>query len=670
VNLAHNNPRPGALSWIVIAAGFAVVPHALRLPVWITIVFAALLAWCYAAIHRGWYRPGLVVRTALALLLAAAVFREYGTLLGRDPGTAMLLLLTGLKFIESRGLRDYMVTVFLLYLIVATDFLYSQSLVQGAYMVASAALCTQALVQLNLRHPRPWRADFRLVAGLLLKAAPLMIVMYVLFPRIQGGLWGLPPDAFGASTGLSEELRPGSINRLSQSDEPAFRVEFEGAHPPPQQLYWRAFVLWNSDGHNWHIGTRSRANKGPSQKSGMVYRYTVTLEPTNKRWLVALDRPLSVPANAHRLGDYLLRATSPISKRLRYTMASQIQHRRAPLSAGERRAGLQLPPNTTVRVRELARRWRREAGSDGGVIKKALAYFHNQGFVYTLTPPLLGENPVDQFLFDSREGYCEHYATSFVILMRAAGIPARVVAGYQGGEYNETGNYYLVRQSDAHAWAEAWLPNGGWVRVDPTAAVAPERIELGMDAIRRLRSEGLPLGQLSGDALTRAIRSTLVQRLWASTRMYWDMVNLQWYRWVSDYGEDQQDQLLRTIGMLTPTWLGKLAGMISAVVLLALAMLWLMGRRRVRDPVLAIYERYCRKLARLGLVRRRWEGASDYADRVVKQRPELTASVRAITDLYIRLRYGGGGGADQLRELRRQVRGLRVHPWWGPLRGH
>jgi transglutaminase-like putative cysteine protease len=661
-------PRRQAVLWILTAAAIVVLPHALRQPVWLTLAFAGLLAWRYAIGQRGWYRPGLVVRLALALLLAGAVFRAYGTLLGRDAGTAMLIVLTGMKFVESRTLRDYMLTVFLLYLLIATDFLYSQSLIHGAYLVVAGAACTLALAQLNRSRPRPWADDARLVLGLVLKAMPLMIVMYLLFPRIQGGLWGLPSDAFAGRTGLTEEMHPGSINQLNQSDATAFRVKFHGPHPPAKDMYWRALIMWQTDGRDWRAGTRFPADPRPTITSGTRYRYTVTLEPTQETWLAALDRPLTVPAGAHPMGGYLLRRRNPIQQRLRYQMVSQAQHRSGSLPAAQRRAGLQLPVTITARVRALAARWRQESGDAEGVVSHALAYFHNQNFVYTLTPPLLGDHPVDQFLFDTRRGYCEHYATSFVVLMRAAGIPARVVAGYQGGEYNKAGDYFIVRQADAHAWAEVWLRGRGWTRVDPTAAVAPERIEYGIDTLRRLRSEGVPLGRLRGDALARAMRLGVLARLWVSTRMYWDLVNMEWYRWVSDYGEARQADLLRALGLLTPSWLGRLAGLAAMVVLVTLVLAWLMGRRHVRDPALATYQRFCRKLARAGLARHTWEGACAYANRVRHARPDLEAGVDAITSLYVRLRYGSGGDPAQLREMKRQVRALRARPWWMALR--
>ena len=661
-------PRRQAMLWIIASAAIVVLPHAMRMSPWLTLAFAGLLAWRYAIGQRRWYRPGLIVRLALALLLSAAVFHDYGTLLGRNAGTAMLIVLTGMKFLESRSLRDYMLTVFLLYLLIATDFLYSQSLVHGGYLVVAGTACTLALVQLNRSRPRPWAEDARLVFGLVLKALPLMIVMYLLFPRIQGGLWGLPADAFSGTTGLTEELHPGSIDQLNQSDATAFRVRFHGPRPPAKDMYWRALIMWQTDGRDWRPGPRFPADKRPTKTSGVRYHYTVTQEPTRQDWLAALDRPLAAPAGTRLVGGYLLRARSAIQQRLRYRLVSQAQYRTGPLPEAQRRAGLALPVTITARVRALAMRWRRESSDAEGVVSHALAYFHNQNFVYTLTPPLLGDHPVDQFLFDTRQGYCEHYATSFVVLMRAAGIPARVVAGYQGGEYNEAGDYYIVRQADAHAWAEVWLQGHGWTRVDPTAAVAPVRIEYGIDVLRRLSSEGAPLSELGGDALARAMRLGALAHLWVSTRMYWDLVNLQWYRWVSDYGETRQEDLLRALGLFTPSWLGRLAGLGASILLVTLGLAWFMGRRRTRDPVLATYQRFCRKLARAGLARHAWEGACAYAKRVRHARPDLGAGVDAITSLYVRLRYGSASDGAELRDLKRKVRALRAQPWWVVLR--
>jgi transglutaminase-like putative cysteine protease len=631
-------------------------PHTLELPVWLSFAVAGLLAWRYAGLHHGWYQPGRIVRYALTLFLAGAVFKEYGTLLGRDAGLAMLAGLIALKFIESRTIRDYLLVTFLLYLMIAGDFFYSQSLAHGGYMVIATLICTAALVRLNQDHARPPAISFRLAGTMLLKALPLMLIMYLLFPRLQGGLWGLPGDAYAGRTGLSDSMNPGSINQLSQNTEPAFRVEFEGAVPPNRDLYWRALIMWDTDGREWRAGKLLPLESEAPGKFGEPVNYTITLEPSNKPWLVALDRPSTVPKLAFARSGYLIQGRSLVKKRVRYDMQSQPQQRTGKVIEVIRQRSLALPDNTSDRVRQLAATWRQQYGNDRDVVQAALRHFNQNEFVYTLEPPLLGQNPVDQFLFETRRGFCEHYATSFATLMRAAGIPARIVVGYQGGEFNEGGDYMIVRQSDAHSWNEVWLENEGWVRVDPTGAIAPERIELGIDAIRRLSNQGLPLGSLSPELLEQAMRLGTLARAWRSSLMLWDNVNLQWYRWISDYSFERQEKFLNQLGVYAPTWLGMLAGLLGAVAVLTFGFAWAMRiRRKPKDPVLVVYNKFCRKLARAGLTRKPSEGANAFAERSADTMPALAAHIMGIANLYNELRYGEGS-QDLLEKMRRLVK--------------
>lgn len=636
------------------------IPHIQRFPLWISLAIAGLLAWRYAGLHHGWYQPGRLLRLALALFLTGAIFKEYGTLLGRDAGLAMLAGLTAMKFMEARSLRDYMLVVFLSYWLIAGDFFHSQSLIHGVYMVAATLLCTATLVQLNLDKMRPPRYSLQLAGTILAKALPLMLIMYLLFPRLQGGLWGLPSDAYAGRTGLAEIMRPGSINQLSQSTEPAFRVEFEGDKPPNRDLYWRALVLWDTDGREWRPGHALPLERGKLVKTGDVIDYTVTLEPNNKPWMMSLDRPNSVPNHTYRKAGYVLQRKTLVRKRIRYTMQSQTLYRPNELSPETRLRALALPDNTSDRVKALARQWRQYSKNNRHVAQQALNHIRNNEFVYTLQPPLLGRSPVDEFLFETRRGFCEHYAAAFVTLMRAANIPARVVIGYQGGEYNDTGNYMIVRQSDAHSWAEIWVADKGWVRIDPTAAIAPERIELGIDAVRRLHSQGLRLGILSPEALRRAMELGFMARTWLRSRLLWDAVNLGWYRWVSDYTWDRQEKFLRTLGMNAPTWLGLLAGTIGSLAVLTFSIAWLMRwRKGPREPALALYQKYCRKLERAGLKRRPAEGPNDFAQRSVLKLPAMEKQIHAITNLYTKLRYGGGA-KELLDEMKKEMRGFRL----------
>lgn len=527
-------------------------------------------------------------------------------------------------------------------------------------MVGATLLCTATLVQLNLDKTRSPRYSLRLAGTILLKALPLMLIMYLLFPRLQGGLWGLPSDAYAGRTGLAEIMRPGSINQLSLSTEPAFRVEFKGDKPPNKDLYWRALVLWDTNGREWQPGRAIPLERGRTTKTGKAIDYTVTLEPNNKPWIMALDRPASAPKNTFRKAGYVLQSKTLVRKRIRYDVQSRALYRPNNLAPATRVRSLALPDNTSNRVRELALRWRQQARNNREVSQQALDHIRNNEFVYTLKPPLLGQNPVDEFLFETRRGFCEHYAAAFATLMRAAGIPARIIVGYQGGEYNAAGNYMIVRQSDAHSWAEIWLPNEGWVRVDPTAAIAPERIELGIDAVRRLRSQGLPLGSLAPDVLRRAVGLGFAARAWFRSRMMWDAVNLEWYRWVSDYGWDRQERFLNNLGVYAPTWLGLLAGTFGGITVLTFAIAWFMRLRKGPiEPALAAYQQFCRKLEKAGLKRRPSEGPNDFAKRCSTQLPKIKDQIQTITKLYTKLRYGDGQ-EELLDEMKKQTRQLKL----------
>src|SRR3989344_1763652 len=449
---------------LLAAGAFAVAPHGGELPLWIIAVFALGGAWRYGIEVYQWYRPGKLVRFGLMLLTLVAGFRQYHTLLGRDPGMALLHVM------QPAGID--------------------------------------------------MPARLRLSGVMLAKALPLMVIVYMLFPRISGTRGGLPADAHSGLTGMPDTMQPGSIRSLSESSEIAFRVNFEGSRPPARELYWRGLVLMDFDGRGWQRGPSPVAEDVNFAPLNEALRYHVTLEPSNKPWMPALELPAVRPRGATFRADFTLEHREPIRERLNYTLTSYTRYNTGALEIAERVRGLQLPGHTSPRARALAGQWEREHGEPQRIAQAALDHFRRENFVYTLSPPLLGDDPVDEFLFDTRRGFCEHYASSFVALMRAAGIPSRVVVGYLGGEYNAAGNYLIVRQSDAHAWAEVWLPNQGWMRVDPTGAIAPERIELGLEAVRRLQARGAALGSLPMTEVLRAIELGWAERAWYSSRLY------------------------------------------------------------------------------------------------------------------------------------------------------
>ncbi len=638
------------LGWLLASLVMAVAPHVPRLPPWVSVLFAAIALWRLDIARRRRPLPGKGPLLLLTALTAGGIYMSYGTLFGRNAGVAMLTAMLVLKLMEARTLRDCMVVVFIAYFLVITNFLFSQSVPTALYLLAVVLAITAALIGLN--HPRGalrWAVRLRLAAALLLQAVPAMVLLFVLFPRVPGPLWGLPRDAFGGRSGLSDTMSPGSISRLGLSDEVAFRVKFAGDVPRPSELYWRGPVLWDFNGRTWSAGKPVVAEGLGFTGFGAPLRYVVTLEPDDQRWLFAIDLPASTPPGASVTADYQLLAAQPVRQRLRYGVTSYPAYRTPlRLSASDRARALRLPRQGNPRALQLAARWRAQSRSDEEIVSKALAMFHDAPFFYTLNPPLLGANPVDGFLFGSRSGFCEHYAGSFAFLMRAAGIPARVVTGYQGGEINPLGGYLIVRQADAHAWVEVWLKGRGWVRVDPTAAVAPQRVESGI-------ATALPASDIIPGLLSE--RTPWLREL----RMSWDAVNNGWNQWILGYNQQRQLVLLSRLWQRPASWqeLGLTLAAAMGALLLGLGGLTLWRTRVGRETgISAIYGKFCTKTARLGMKRRPSEGPADFARRIARRRPDLAEQAALISGLYIRLRYGQGAKKEEVKRLRQMVRGF------------
>jgi len=636
-------------TWLLAAMALAIAPHATRLPIWITLLCLGVGTMRLFEVRL----PARWLLITLAAATAAGIYASYHTLFGRDAGVALLVAMLTLKLLESRTLRDSMLVIFISYFLVITHFLYSQTIPTGLYLLLVVLVITTTLIGLN--HPgrqiEP-RKQLRIATTLLGQAVPVMLVLFLFFPRVPGPLWGMPGDAYEGMTGLSDSMAPGSISKLSQSGAVAFRVAFDGQTPRPDQRYWRGPVLDFFDGRSWSATTEPVPKQAGITATGDPVSYTLTLEPHNKRWLLALDLPAELPT-ASRLGaSFELLSDQPVRQRLRYRAVSYPDYQAGLIpGATELIRSLRLPSYGNPKTREMGNAWKRTSKGDAEIVRRALEMFQNEAFFYSLTPPLLGANSVDEFLFNSRRGFCEHYAGSFVFLMRAAGMPARVVTGYQGGESNPFGNYLIVRQSDAHAWAEVWLKNRGWVRVDPTAAVAPRRIESGLAA-------ALPAGEPL--PLLAQVDSAWLMKL----RMSWDTLNNDWNQWVLGYGQERQYDLLSRLGFEMASWKELTAGLAAGVGALLLAFSGFMLWRRVpvgADPAAAIYQRFCRKLARVGIIRQPNEGAADFAQRTAVLRPDLALSAASISELYIALRYAPQPNPSDLRQFGQRVRDFRPY---------
>jgi transglutaminase-like putative cysteine protease len=632
-----------------------IAPHADHLPVWVSGMCTSLLLWRVWLAYSNRPLPKRWLLLLITLLGTSGIVIEFHTLFGREAVVALLVMLASLKLMELRMARDAMVIIYLACFIIITNFFYSQSIPTALYLLTSLMIIVTTWI--HLQGPTIGsKPRLRIAAMLLLQALPLTLILFILFPRVPGPLWGLPQDAY-ASSGLDDNMSPGSLSRLSLSEAVAFRVTYKGNPPRPDQRYWRGPVLWNFDGRTWRTGINSYTAAPKFTELDRSIEYSVTLEPHNKRWLFALDVPdrltildkPSIPVMP--TFDFQLLNKEPIHARLRYKASSNlVYHANLQEDPRQLQRGLQLPPKLNPRAQQLAATWRAGNKDNADIVRIALAYFNKQGFIYTLEPPQLGINTVDEFLFTTKQGFCEHYASSFVFLMRAANIPARVVTGYLGGEFNDTGNYYIVRQSDAHAWAEVWLVGQGWVRIDPTAAIAPERVQRGLSAAVS-DSAVLPFMARNPPQWLRDLRLNL------------DMLTNQWNQWVLGYDTERQFAFLTRLGMESITWqrmaLDMAAGLAIVIVLFALFMLRHLFANQP-DKVQVAWLRLCRKLEKTGLPRAAHEGAQDYAERVAALRPELAEPIGDLAKRYNALRYGAMNNENAQREFLQRAAALRI----------
>jgi transglutaminase-like putative cysteine protease len=644
-----NKPGIHDLRWLLASMALVMALHVSYLAIWITVLILLSGVWRYLIESRGWQMPRLWLLLPLTVLIALGVLVTYHGLFGRDASVALLAVMLSLKLMETQSRRDYMLLVFSGYFLTITAFLFNQSMLVGAFILLPLAGLTATLV--GVSHPNgslPWRFQAKLASSLMAQAAPVMLILFLLFPRVPGPLWGVPKDAYSGMSGLSDTMEPGAISELSLSGAVAFRVEFSGKIPSNGQLYWRGPVLWNYDGRTWRMSNAVMPGE-ILRTQGDTVRYAVTLEPHNRNWLLMLDMPTLLPPEALQSHDMQVLSKRPVRIRTRYEGGSVFSYTLdEKLSDAERRMALNIPKAGNPRSIALAQQWASEGKSPEQIVQAALSMFRQQPFVYTLTPPLLRQNPVDDFLFNTRRGFCEHYAGSFAYLMRAAGIPARVVTGYQGGEVNPVGNYLIVRQSDAHAWAEVWLEGRGWVRVDPTAAVAPQRIESGISSMPE--TEALPM-------LARRDFS-LLRKLYLN----WDALNNGWNQWVLGYDRQRQMELLSRLAGNQLSWQDMAIALMTLVsgVILVISFFLLRGQRVKIDPLQKLYAEFLLKLERAGLKRYQHEGPEDFGKRAARRLPARAAAIHDITDRYINLRYRSNLQPQALESFKQLIKAFRI----------
>jgi len=640
---------------VLLGIHMVAVPLYPHMPLLVLLVAAVFTLWTLLIISGRVSQPGRFTLVLLAAMVVAVLLQSFGTIFGQRPGSAMLLLLAFLKLFEMKSTRDIAIVIFMGFFLIASNFFYSQSLLIAIYVFVVVIYLTTLLIVISDRlGTTRFNMRIRKSLHMVTQAVPLMLVLFLLFPRIPGPLWGLPRDAQSATTGLSDEMSPGSINRLVSSGDVAFRVQFNGKPPPRSELYWRGLVLSDYDGSTWRMDnapSQARPLMLASEDEALLYSYSVMLEPHNQRWLYALESMIEYEGVLVLTREMQLFSRNKIMDVMSYSLRSDTGAQNHGLFEPERRKNLALPEGFNSLTITFADKLFEESGQNSSAyINRVLRYFSEQEFFYTLSPPLLGENAMDEFLFGTRRGFCEHYASAFVYLMRAAGIPARVVIGYQGGAMHPFDDYMIVRQSDAHAWAEVWLDDKGWRRVDPTAAVSPTRIENGIENAG-LEHALLPSILVSDNAFFQRARFIL------------DSFHNNWNQWVVGFNQKRQQQLFERLGFNNVTTADLVVWLVVSMTLAGGVIAWWVIRKepvQQKDRIKQTYDRFCRQLDKAGIAHNPNEGATERMMRAVRLLPAKRQELATITRDYEYLRYGNDKDELRVKRYLRAVRRFKV----------
>jgi len=636
------------LVFLLLSVGLITLPHVNHLPVTLSLFFYCLLGWRFIGIWKNHYLPNRWQTFLLTLAGLGLLYSQYNGLFGRDAGTHLFVIALGLKLLEIKQKRDLYLINYLAFIVASTQFLYQQSILMAGYILSVCIVLLATLILLNSYKPSIPSA-LKTASIIILQALPLTIILFVLFPRVEIKRWSILDQPTGTLSGLSDHLEPGAISRLSLSDELVFRVKFKGDLPPINQRYWRGPVYSYTDGQRW---TESKQlffarYQDSLRVSGKAYHYTLMMEPQRQHWVFALDMPVKFPPTLKQTPLYQLINPKHPDKRAEYAITSYPQFNTGYITQGEQSLNLQLPTPPSARIHQLVSQLDGFKHPPQQFIQHLLHYFREQDFHYTLSPPLMQKNPIETFLFETRYGFCSHYATAFVYLMRVAGIPARVIGGYQGGELNKVGGFLEIKQAHAHAWAEVWLKGQGWTRVDPTAAIAPERIEQNLDVDLQVASHRINFSPMFPPSQAAQWLKNIKQ-LWGNTEY-------QWQRWVINYSATQQNLFFSGLGIegikSVMYWLLTLIILITSI----LAALILRTRATVTSKELQYYQKYCAKLAKIGINKQTAETAQQFAQRVQQQRPDIAKAVRQITELFITLRYKKTPKKQDMQRLKQTV---------------
>jgi transglutaminase-like putative cysteine protease len=629
-----------AFAWILFTQAFLLLPHMVEFPLILIPVWLICTLWRVMIYRDRWRYPSSAIKLLLVVVSCISLFFLQRNWFTVETAILTLLLAFLLKLLEMKQLRDVLIVIYLAYFVIVAELLLSQTLISGLYLITSLLLVTSTLV---IIHSAPDEVStFEPViqaSKILLLSLPIMLVAFLVFPRLEP-LWSVPMPAGEGKTGVSGSMSPGLFSQLAKSDKLAFRVRFEGDVPPLKELYWRGVVLTHFDGKTWRpleedVFKKPLLEDVDDSVDAALYRYRITMEPSQQIWIFPLVAVTNVSQPVHYLRDFTVKSHDIIDQRISWNFSS---YQNALLGKDiypyHNHSALSLPTGFNPQAIAFANKLFEQSKTPQDYIDKVLAHFRQESFYYTLSPPLLGKHTVDDFLFTTRRGFCEHYASSFVVLMRAVGIPARVVAGYQGGDINPYESHVTVRQLDAHAWAEVWLEDEGWKRIDPTYAVSPERIENGsQDSLQQEE-------QFLAEAPFSAMHYRSVP--WLRNMQYrLDQLNYLWHSWVLDYsGNRQSSVLLALLGSASPQTIALFFASVFGLFSLCLMVYFAWRYRPTSLPMVEkIYRQLLRKMAKKGLKKSEGEGPLDFAQRAKQQWPSLAKDIEVIIGYYLVLNY-------------------------------
>lgn len=655
----HKQITYTGMIWLLAAQLVVMLPFVFDLPLWLIPVLLFAAGWRLRVLSGAALQPGNVTKALLIVLGIGGLVLSGLKFPSLDAMATLLLLGFAFKSLEVAQRRDAIVVIFIGYFLVALHFLYAQSITAALYGMVSMIVLTGALVGVQqsvaeFSAAQQVRFNLRLSVFMLLQCLPLMVVIFVFAPRLAP-LWSLPMTTQQVKTGVADRMAPGDIEKLSQSDALAFRVTFKGRKPAQHELYWRGLVFNHFDGREWRqfeqdidsqqvqsaLLTNYRWQADAIKVQGEPIAYEVVYEKTGQPWLFTLTPAMEVDGEVLRGADYRVMARQALQAPFLLKAVSYPDSQRDLELAPElRQLALELPDAGDTRTRALAQQLWRETGTEQAYLDRVLARFRDQRFEYTLKPPTLGaSDTIDAFLFESQRGFCSHYAGSFVFLMRAAGIPARVVVGYQGGEWNAAGDYLAIHQYDAHAWAEVWLTGQGWVRVDPTTMVAPSRTEQGLEAA--MQAEGSFLADSMFSVRKIAWLNGIRQQL--------DTVQYGWRRWVLGYDGAEQAALLKSLlGTFSVQGVALLmGGLLAAIGLLWLVLLGMTPRREREALEHQLYRRFCAALAKRGVLREPGDAPGVFAAQAAEALPAVAGVIREFTQVYEGICYAPSADGQQ-----------------------